>query len=67
MNNFAAKRAASTCIIPMCDVLRLDETGRINSPGLLSEVNWTWRLKDFAPFDGEIKRLHKLFEKTNRI
>lgn len=67
MNAFAAKRQAQTCIIPMCDVLRLDEEGRINTPGLLSEKNWTWRLKDFEVFDKEIKRLNKLFEKTERI
>ena len=37
--------------------------GRINTPGLLSPDNWTWRLVDFKPFDKEARRLNKLFKK----
>ncbi|MDO4198801.1 MAG: 4-alpha-glucanotransferase [Erysipelotrichaceae bacterium] len=67
INSFAMTRSASTVILPMCDILRLGEEGRINTPGLLDEKNWSWRMVDFKAFDKEAKRLHKLIVRTKRI
>lgn len=38
------RSAAATCIIPMQDWLRLDNSARINKPSTVGE-NWRWRLK----------------------
>lgn len=67
INSFAMSRSAAIVILPMADILRLEEDGRINTPGLLSPDNWTWRLVDFKPFDKEAKRLNKLIVKNKRI
>ncbi len=35
--------ASNTAIIPMQDILELDETSRMNMPGITNEKNWRWR------------------------
>ena len=67
MNSFAMSRKAQLVVLPMCDILRLGQEGRINVPGLLSEKNWAWKLVDFKAFDKEAKRLHKLLIKNRRL
>ena len=67
MNSFAMSRKAQLVVLPMCDILRLGAEGRINTPGLLSEKNWAWKLSDFKAFDKEKKRLHKLLVKNQRL
>ena len=67
MNSFAMSRSSLTVILPMSDILRLGEEGRINVPGLLSDKNWTWKLVDFKAFDKEAKRLHRLLVKNKRL
>lgn len=66
MNSFAMSRSAETVVLPMCDILRLSDEGRINTPGLLSEKNWAWKLSDFKAFDKERNRLQKLLIKNKR-
>ena len=66
MNTFAMSRSAETVVLPMCDILRLGEEGRINEPGVLKPENWSWKLKDFKSFDKEANRLKKLLVKFKR-
>lgn len=35
-------------IYPLQDILKLDDKARINTPGTLSEANWSYKLKDFS-------------------
>ena len=35
-------------ILPLQDILMLDNASRINFPGTISKNNWTWKLKDFT-------------------
>jgi 4-alpha-glucanotransferase len=43
MARLAYASVAKTAILPMQDVLGIDEKGRMNTPGL-SAGNWGWRL-----------------------
>jgi 4-alpha-glucanotransferase len=45
MIRLAMRSAGNTVIIPMQDVLGLDEKARMNIPAI-AEGNWTWRLTD---------------------
>jgi 4-alpha-glucanotransferase len=45
MIRLAMRSAGTTVIIPMQDVLGLDEKARMNIPAI-AEGNWTWRLID---------------------
>ncbi len=38
-------------IFPLQDVLKLDNSGRMNWPGTVGDPNWTWKLKDFSFID----------------
>ncbi len=61
---FASK--ADCAIIPMWDLRRLGEDGRINFPSTLSEKNWSYRFSE-CDFDTNLqKRLYKLAKRYNR-
>lgn len=64
---FTLSRKAETAILPMFDILRLGEKGRINTPGLLDEKNWLWKISSFNSFDKELGHLHDLLYKYNRL
>ena len=37
-------------IIPVQDILGLDENNRINLPGVINNKNWSWKMKNFDDF-----------------
>ena len=45
----AMSSVSKLCIVQMQDYLELDGQARMNQPGLLSSVNWSWRAE--AGFD----------------
>lgn len=49
-------------IIAMQDILGLGSEARMNVPGVVDDVNWTWRLPDFLPF----KRKLTFLKNANR-
>ncbi|NNE20140.1 MAG: 4-alpha-glucanotransferase [Myxococcales bacterium] len=57
---------ADTVIIPIQDLLRLDERHRMNRPGTTSG-NWTWRLERGQLGQGLAIRLRALAEATGRL
>lgn len=62
----AAASKAERAIIPMWDLLRLGEEGRINFPSTLTELNWSYRYKK-SDFTMDLKkRLLNLVKKYNR-
>ena len=44
MVRFVYGSAASIAIIPLADLLGLDDAARLNTPGTLGSPNWEWRL-----------------------
>jgi len=48
---FALDSNADTVILPIWDICGYKEEARINTPGTVSNKNWTWKLKDFKTFD----------------
>jgi 4-alpha-glucanotransferase len=57
---------ADTAILPMQDVLGLDECGRMNRPGI-GEGNWEWRLRADQLTPDLAARLRELTEISGRI
>ena len=54
-----------TCIIPIQDILSLDSTCRFNTPGILSENNWKWKMEEHL--NNTVKnKLMELTIKNNR-
>lgn len=58
--------AADYAIIPIQDLLCLSDKARMNKPGIIDDINWTWRLSSFASFAKEIARIRKLNRKYRR-
>jgi 4-alpha-glucanotransferase len=56
---------AGLCIIPCQDILGLDKSARLNTPGRASG-NWQWQLSRDALTDDLSRRLRKLAEKHHR-
>ena len=44
-------------VIPMQDILSLDDLARMNVPGTIGSPNWEWKMKDFKQFDMTIQSL----------
>ena len=57
---------ADTVIVPLQDLLHLDERHRMNRPGTMSG-NWTWRLEQGQLSHGLTIRLRALAEATGRL
>lgn len=56
---------AKTAIIPLQDVLGLDEKSRMNVPASTSK-NWQWRLAEAIAFDKEAQWLREMVKLYNR-
>lgn len=52
---YLMKCKAKIAVITVADVLGLDDSARINIPGVDITENWSWKLKDFEDFKREIK------------
>ena len=46
---------AKIAIISVQDILGLDDSARINIPGIDIDENWSWKLNDFEDFKERIK------------
>lgn len=46
--NYVWKMKSLITIIPLQDLLKLDDKARINTPGTVSNHNWTYKLKDMT-------------------
>jgi 4-alpha-glucanotransferase len=52
---YCMKCKAKIAIVTVQDILGLDNSARINMPGVNSIENWTWKLNDFNDFRERIK------------
>jgi len=52
---YCMKCKANMVILTVQDILGLDDSARINVPGIQSDENWSWKLKDFEEFKERIK------------
>lgn len=57
---------AAWAILPIQDVMRLDGSTRINSPGTIGSPNWEWKLDSYDDLDEAMTRLNSWIEDTNR-
>lgn len=62
----AYKSPANTVIIPVQDILGLDSSARMNTPGT-AQGNWLWRLQKGALNPAIAQRLKLLTEKSGRL
>ena len=63
----AYQSVCDICIVPIQDILGLDSDARMNTPGTVSEENWSWRLTDGMYDEKTEKRLYTLAKLYGRI
>lgn len=57
---------ARLAIVPLADVLDLDDRARLNVPGTLGSPNWEWRLEDWRALRRRKAFMQKLIADTGR-
>ena len=63
---YAYASKADYAIIPIQDFLGLDNKARLNTPGILSNKNWAFKLVDFKDFTKEVPYIKSIVDKYSR-
>lgn len=63
---------SNVAIVPFADWLYLGEEGRINTPGTVSNLNWSCRIdfpsdKELGKLAKNIKKITRLFDRTGKV
>ena len=66
MVTFTLQSLANLAVIPLQDILELDDRARMNTPGTVGSPNWEWKLVNFNLFNKKIPLLKKLNKQTKR-
>lgn len=66
MMEYALKQPNELVVLFMGDILKLDNRARINVPGIIDDINWTYRLQSLVTFKEKIRYLLKAIKESNR-
>ena len=58
---------AQTVIVPIQDLLGLGSEARMNTPGTISDTNWSWRMSASVLTDSMKEKMKKITKKAKRI
>lgn len=53
-------------IVPVMDILELDDDARLNTPGTVGAPNWEWRLADLECLTKREERMRKIITRAGR-
>lgn len=67
MIRFVMQSASCLAIVPMMDILELDDTARLNTPGTVGSPNWEWCMTKIDDMSKYEKRIHKMLIRAGRI
>ncbi len=67
MVRYVYSSKAILAVVPVADILGLDDSARLNSPGTVGSPNWEWCLTDFARLRKRKAWVRELLEKTDRV
>ena len=54
---FTYRQNCYMSILPMQDIIELDDTARLNCPGTLGSPNWEWKMSSLKPFEDKVEAL----------
>ena len=66
MVRFVFSSVCELAIVPLADVLGLDDRARLNNPGTIGSPNWEWRLASFGPVLRKTLFMRELVRFTGR-
>ena len=59
---YCFKSKSKIVMVTVQDIIGLDDSSRINVPGVTDSKNWTWKLEDFYEFEQKIKKFRNISE-----
>lgn len=62
----ALESMADVAILPLQDIININDQGRLNTPGTLGSPNWEWKLRDFKAFCKQLDHLGVMIQETKR-
>lgn len=62
----ALDHPADIAILPVADIMGLDDKARINSPGTMGSPNWEWKLNGFVELAEALQRLSVHIRESGR-
>lgn len=66
MIRYLLESRARLAIIPAMDILELDDSARLNTPGTVGSPNWEWRMESLECFKAYEKHMRKLIARAGR-
>lgn len=66
MVEYAMRMKCRYAVLSMQDVLGLDSYSRLNKPGIIDDINWSWKMKNFSSFEEILPSLASLIRNTER-
>lgn len=66
MIQYSLDSIASLAIIPVQDLLGLDDAARMNVPGTIGSPNWEWKLADYAELKKSLSTYKEMIKKSER-
>lgn len=57
---------AKIAILPLQDILGIDDKGRINTPGTVGTPNWEWKLTNYQDTEKKMKVFEEMVRLSNR-
>lgn len=63
---YTLSSVADTAILPLQDIIGLDDAGRMNTPGTVGSPNWEWKLDNWKKLEKNIPFLCNAIEETKR-
>ncbi|MCQ2797889.1 MAG: 4-alpha-glucanotransferase [Bacilli bacterium] len=64
--HYLFSKKCNYAIISTADILALGNEARINSPGIIDDKNWCWKLKDYRDLKSAMPEMAKLNKLYNR-
>lgn len=65
--DYTLSHKANMAIIPVQDILGLDDQARLNTPGTLGSPNWEWRLTNLSQLEKALPHFKLQIKKSKRI
>ena len=67
MIDYVFQSIADCAIIPVMDLLELDDAARLNTPGTEGSPNWEWQLEDLAAINPYREHIRQMLKDAKRV
>lgn len=66
MIRYTYESKSNLAIIPVMDILELDDSARLNTPGTVGSPNWEWSMKSMRSLTARVKTMKQILKAAKR-